>query len=426
MRNRVRCICKLLAVPLVSAMGVLPSAADWPQWRGPFRTGHAAPDAPVPAKLSPDLKPAWKIAVGGGFSAPVVAGQQLVYLDEQDGSEVAHLLDAMSGKEIWRAPYAEAFGDEWGKGPRSTPIIDGERLYAQACNGEFRCLALVDGKEIWRTSFERFGAKFLGNKVAEGTARRRGNNGSGVIDGDRLILPVGGSGGASLVCFDKLTGKVLWSSGNDEAAYSSPMVATLAGVRQAVAFTADALLGADLATGKILWRGPLKTAAKRHAATPVIRGDTVTVNSHTFGTICFQITRDGDALKATELWVNRPMKVNISSFVLVGDHLYSAGANMDYVCLDAQTGKLNWSKRGLGRGRKDYASTIAVGKRLLVLNEAGTLLLLEAKADQYTELGRVQVCGDTWSFPAYSGGRLFVRDQRSLQCLDLRETKTDN
>jgi outer membrane protein assembly factor BamB len=395
-------------------------SGDWPQWRGPSRTGYAAADALAPTALPRELKPLWKISVGGGFSAPIVSGDKLVYLDEQQGKETAHLLEAATGKELWHVEYAAAFQDEWGIGPRATPIIDEDRLYVQSCDGEFRCLDLKDGKTIWRTNYEKdFGVKFVGSKANSGTASRRGNNGSGVIDGDRIVLPVGSTEGASLVCFDKKTGKVLWKSGDDEAAYSSFMIGTLGGVKQVVALTADALLGADLANGKILWRVPLKTNAKRHAASPVIGDDTVMVNSHTFGLIRYKISRDSGGLKATEDWANRDLKINLATPVVVGKHLYCQGPDKDYICADATSGELKWSQPGFGAGKKDYSSTIVVGANLLVLTEDGTLLLLEANPAKYRELGRLQVCGNTWSFPAYAEGRLFVRDGRQLLCLDL-------
>lgn len=394
--------------------------SDWPQWRGPTRNGHADLAAAVPNALPRELKAVWKIPVGGGFSAPVVAGSRLAYLDENGSHEVAHVLEAATGKELWKVEFADRFQDEWGAGPRATPIIDADRLYAQSCNGEFRCFDLKDGKTIWRTSFEKdFAVKFLGSKANEGTATRRGNNGSGVIEGNRIILPVGSTQGASLVCFDKLNGKVLWKSGDDEAAYSSFQIATLAGVKQVVAFTADALLGADLETGKILWRVPLKTNAKRHAASPVIFEDYVVVNSHTFGLVCFKVSKDSGGLKAAEAWANKDLKINLATPVLVDGALYCQGANKDYVCADARTGALKWSQAGFGLGKKDYASTIAVGKNLLVLAEDGNLLLLAANPEKYTELGRMQVCGNTWSFPAYVDGKLYVRDGRALQCIDL-------
>ena len=401
------------------------SSSDWPQWRGPTRTGHASAEAPAVASLPAELNPVWKISVGGGFSSPIVADDKLIYLDELDGREFAHALEARTGKELWRVAYAKASQDEFGPGPRSTPIIDDKRLYVQACDGEFRCLNLADGQTIWQASFEKdFGVKFLGSKAREGTASRRGNNGSGVIDGNRLILPVGSPDGASLVCFDKFTGKVLWKSGNDEAAYSSFMVASLAGAQQVVAFTADALLGADLATGNILWRVPLKTDAKRHAASPVILGDLVTVNSHTLGLLCFKISKDSGGFKANEVWANKELKINLATPVSVGPYLYVLGANKDYVCVDARTGEIKWGRSGFGRGREDNASTIVVGHNLLVLTHEGQLVLLAADPSKYTELGRLQVCGNTWSHPAYAEGRLFVRDkQGSLICLDLAARK---
>ncbi len=410
----------VLCAAAISVVAAQAGSPGWPQWRGPTRTGYAAADAPAPASLPKELKPLWKISIGGGFASAVVSGDQLVYLDENGTNEVAHLLDAATSRERWRLEYAALFKDEWGAGPRSTPIIDGERFYVQSCNGEFRCLNLADGKVIWGASFEKdFGVKFLGSQAKEGTASRRGNNGCGVIEGDRIIVPVGGTNGATLVCFDKLTGRVLWKCGHDEAAYSSFMVATLAGVKQVVAFTADALLGAELESGKLLWRVPLKTDAKRHAATPVIVGDDVIVNSQTIGLVCFTIAKDSGGLKAAPHWVNKALKINLATPVLVGGHLYSQGVNKDYVCVEAATGQLKWSQPGFGQGRKDYASTIVAGNRLLVLTEGGELVLLEANPAKYTELGRLQVCGNTWSFPAYAGGRLYVRDGRQLLCVEL-------
>ena len=399
-------------------------AGDWPQWHGPTHNGYAPADSPAVTALPKELKPVWKIAIGGGFSSPIIVGDNLVYLDEQEGKEVAHLILTGSGKEVWHTPYANAFQDEWGTGPRATPFIDGDRLYVESCEGEFRCLNLAEGKTIWGTSFEKdFGVKFLGSKANEGTATRRGNNGSGVIEGDRLILPVGSTSGASLVCFHKITGKVLWKAGSDEAAYSTPIIATIAGVKQLVAFTADALLGADLETGKILWRVPFKTGAKRHAASPVIVGDTVVVNSQTIGLVATKISNDSGGLKASQAWVNKSLKINLATPVLAGQYLYSQGVNQDYICADAQTGELKWSQPGFGGANQAYSSTIVVGKNLLVLTYEGQLLLLAADPSKYTEWGRLQVCGKTWSFPAYANGKLFVRDGRQLLCVELTNQK---
>lgn len=396
------------------------NAGDWPQWRGPDRTGHAAAQEQF-TPLTGGPRVLWRKEIGGGFSSPVIAGSKLAYLDAQDGKEVAHLIDAGTGKEIWQIPYDDMYEDEWGQGPRSTPVLDGDRLYVQSCKGEFRSLNLADGKVIWGVSFERdFGVHFLGSKANEGTASRRGNNGSGIIDGDRIFLPVGSASGASLVCFDKHTGKVLWKSQNDEAAYSSLIMATFGGVRQVVYFSADAVMGVESDSGKLLWRVPLRTEAKRHASTPIISGDAIFVNSQTIGLLCIKIAKERDAFKASQGWVNKELKINISTPVLVDHFLYSQGVDHNLVCVDAANGKLMWSQEGFG---DKYSSIVAVGKTLLVVTDRGELVMAAADGSKYSELGRTQICGKTWNHPAYSNGKLYVREGLTsgwkLSCLAL-------
>ena len=169
-----------------------------------------------------------------------------------------------------------------------------------------------------------------------------------MIDGGQIIVPVGSTAGATLVSFDKLTGKVLWKTGSDEAAYSSLMIATLASTKQVVAYTADALMGVAPADGKILWRVPLRTDAKRHVSTPVIFGDTVTVNSQTLGLDCFKITGEPGDLKASPAWVDRDLKINLATAVLVDHYFYVQGAANNYVCVDALTGAQMWAKERHG------------------------------------------------------------------------------
>ena len=393
-------------------------AGDWPQWLGPTRNNHAAKDEKELVKLPSVLKPVWKIKIGGGFSSPIVVSNRVIYYDEDGEMEVARQLDARTGKEIWQTPITTRFGDEWGAGPRSTPFVDGDRVYVQSCSGEFRCLNFADGKIIWATSFEKdFGVKFLGNKADEGTAARRGNNGSGLVHGNAVILPVGSPSNATLVCFDKLDGKILWRAGNDEAAYSSPQVATLAGVEQAILLAADALLGVDRQSGKLLWLVPVRTFAKRHAATPVISGDHVYFNSHTVGLICEKISKEGEQWQATQRWANKEAKINISTPALVGAFFYSQGPTKNFVCVDAKTGATQWQQPGFGR---QNSATIAVGDKLLVLTDEGELVLVSASPEKYTELGRAQVCGKNWNFPAYADGKLYVRDAHELACYDLQ------
>jgi outer membrane protein assembly factor BamB len=415
-----RCRLFLCGMIVFSCFARAAHGGDWPQWLGPSRDGHTAADFPALEKLPSELKIVWRKKIGGGFSSPVVAGGKLIVFDENGSAEVVHLLDAKTGAEIWNASIGDVFQDEWGAGPRSTPIIDGDRVYVQSCKGEFRCLNLATGATIWGVSFEKdFGVKFLGSKANEGTAARRGNNGSPLVDGDDVIVPVGSTDGATLVCFDKRNGKMLWKAGNDEAAYSSPMVATLAGVKQVVAFTADNLMGVEREHGTVLWRAPFRTNAKRHAATPLIFGDTVIISSHTIGLVATKIVKDGGTIRAIPLWANKGLKINISTSVRVGDYLYGQGPGQTYFCADAHTGETKWQATWPGANGTENTSTIVVGKNLLALTGLGELVLVAAKPDHFTELSRVQVCGKNWNFPACADGRIYVRDAREMICYEL-------
>ncbi len=416
------------AVPLLVLVAFPTLAfADWPQWRGPNRDGVTVDAKHALNKLSAEPKTLWKINAGPGQSSPIVAGGRLIFLDGQNGQETAHCLDAATGKSLWSVPAGPmvTLSPPYGGGPRSTPLIDGDRVYVQTCGGEFSCLSLADGRVLWHVSFGKdYGATFIGNKSGdpganETASRRHGNNGSAAIDGERIFVPVGSINGATLVCFDKKTGKEIWRAGSDNTAYSSVMVATLAGTRQAVHFTADALMGVDAANGKVLWRVPLKTGAKRHACTPVIAGDTVTVASTSIGTLQFRIVKKGAEFAAEQAWANAQCKTIIGSPILVGKNIFTLGPrdHADLVCLEAATGKQIWAQPGLA----DYASITAVNDKLLVLNSNGELILVKASPAKYEELGRAQVCGTTWASPAYVDGRIFVKDESHLTAMAIAE-----
>lgn len=388
-------------------------SGEWPQWRGPHRDGFAAPDEIISEKAIEEPRQIWRASIGGGFSSPIVCDQRVIYLDEAGGKEIAHQLDANSGREIWKVPYASVFEDEWGAGPRATPFTDGKRVYVQSCNGEFRCLDFTTGKVIWGFNFADYGVKFLGSKSNEGVASRRGNNGAGIIDGADVLVPVGSPNGATLVSMDKETGKVKWKSGRDEAAYSSLMVADLAGVRQVVMFTATALCGFDRAEGKELWRVPLVTAANRNAMTPVINRNRIVVNSHTFGMICFEIQHIDGAFKPVQKWKNSQAKVNLCTPVWIGNALYSHGENKNFICIDATTGKLLWSQPGFGA---QYSSVLASGSNVFSVTDFGEGVLIKANPEKYEELARSQLVAKNWNHPALAEGKIFIRDQRALTC----------
>jgi outer membrane protein assembly factor BamB len=279
---------------------------------------------------------------------------------------------------------------------------------------------------VWRVNFADLGAVFIGEHGSgeagsgEG-ASRHGYTGSPFIDGDRMFVDVGGLNGASVVCFEKGTGRVLWKSQSDVVGHGGPIVATVAGIRQVVSFTAYGVIGLAAADGTLLWRVPMKTRLGRHCITPLVVDDMVIVSSYQAGLTGIKVTRDGDGCRADRAWVDRSWAINFASPVVVGRHLYGLGKTRKLICVDARTGRRAWGKdwtasRIFGRG---YASFVVMKDRILVLAEDGTLFLMAADEKDFRLIAQVKVCGKNWCNPAYVGGRLYLRDGKELLCVQL-------
>ena len=343
-------------------------------------------------------------------------------MDDREGRETVHLFDGVTGKRMWSADLDSSHQDGFGIGPRCTPLIDGDRVYVQSAKGELRCLAVGDGKVVWRTNYvDDFGAIYIGEKGKATGASRHGASGSPLIDGERLIAQVGSTRGAALVAFNKMTGAVLWKSQDDQSAYAGLAMGMIAGRLQVVSFTAEGLIGVAPEDGRSLWRVPFKTALGRHVTTPVIFGDLVLVASHQIGLVATRITSRGDGFEATEAWSDRALGFNFSSPVLVGGHLYGLAPGKKVVCVSAREGKVLWEQEGLVQTSADRAEAafMVFDDRVLLLNDTGELVLFASDPSAYRELGRLQVCGRNWCSPAYSGGRLYLRDDREVACLEL-------
>jgi outer membrane protein assembly factor BamB len=402
-------------------------ASDWPQWRGPKHDGHVPAGERVPDELPAEPKVVWKMKVGEGLASPVVAGGKVFYFDNVGGKETLHALDAVTAKQLWRKEIDDTFSDLQGPtGPRCTPMVDDDRVYAQSCKGELQCLRAADGKLIWRVNYTNdFGAVFVGEKGNTPGASRHGNNGAPVVDGEFLYACAGGTNGAGIICFEKRTGKVVWKSQNDQAGYAPPIMATISGVKEIVCFTADGLIGLEVKAGKLLWRVPMKTAFARHVTTPVAYEDVVVVASHQIGLLGTRISKDGVGLRAEEAWLNKEAAMNFSSPVAVDQYLYGLGPSKNFVCVAIPTGKLMWSKDGsfTTSADKAHASFIVMGKNILTLTDGGQLVLFAAGPQEFREIGRAQVCGMNWCNPAYADGKLYWRDgikgAGELACVEL-------
>jgi outer membrane protein assembly factor BamB len=402
-------------------------AADWPQWRGPTRDGHADPNGQMIQSVPVEPQTLWKVKAGPGLASPVVAGETVVIFDAWEGQEWVRALDRATGKEKWRTAVDDTFHDSQGPdGPRCTPMINEGRVYAVSCQGQLDCLNLADGKKIWGASYTKdFGASFIGEKGTAPGASRHGNNGTPLIAGNRLYACVGSTNGAGVVCFDKRDGTVIWKAQRDQAAYVPPTLLKLAGSEHLVCFTAEGLIGMNPDTGELWWRVPIKTAFARHVTAPVAHEDVVVVSSHQVGMIGTRIAKTDAGFSAEQAWLSKKTAMNFSSPVRVGQHLYGLGPRKNLICVEIATGEERWSKEGYFQTSADkaYAGFVVIGSNILALTDGGLLVMFEARADDFKETGSAQACGLNWCNPAYADGKVFARDgikgAGEAMCLDL-------
>lgn len=403
----------MLAVGVFLSTHLPCSAADWPRWRGPLNTGEAVDEPPI-SSLPATPSVLWQADLGEGFSSPVVAGGNLAIMDAENGREMLRLFKAADGKPLWKADIDEVFKDTQGPpGPRNTPVLDGDRVYAVSCRGELQCRSTVDGRLLWRTRYTGdLGAVFIGEKGTAPGATRHGNNASPLIDGAHLIAPVGGTNGHAIVAFDKLKGSVIWHSQNDMAGYGAPVVATAAGVRQVIAFTVDGVIGLRRDTGDLLWRIPVKTAFSRHVMTPVVWNNMVIAGSHQAGLIGIRLSAENGGVRAEQGWVSKEAAPNFAHPIARDQFLYTLGPARNIQCVDMASGAVRWSQDGLVTTSPDkaYAGFVRVRDHVLMLADSGELALFKADPSKAEVLGRAQVCGVTWANPAYADGVIYLRD----------------
>jgi len=397
-------------------------SADWPHQRGPQQNGVMSPGSIDSLHLKDEPEILWKEAVADGYAAPIIVKDIVIYGDLQRGKETYTAIKLGDAKPLWKDVLDSPHRDGFGTGPRCAPVSDGEIVLLQSCKGELHCLDLLSGDLQWSKNYTKdFGSLYIGEKGNALGASRHGYTASPFIDGDHVIALAGGKG-AGIVCLNKNNGKVIWKSQDDQAAFSPPIVTTLAGIKQVVCFTVKGLVGVDRADGKLLWRVPLSTSYGRHVVAPTIYNDMVIVGSHEVGLIAVKVTAKGKELIAEESWkLGKEMAPNFASPICMGDNLYLL-AKKQVLCIDAKTGKLAWSKDGNVKtsAGQAFAAFVGLKDQVMMLNDMGELILFEADPGSYKETGRVQVCGKNWCHPAYSNGKLLIRDSRKLICLDLK------
>jgi outer membrane protein assembly factor BamB len=396
---------------LAGALAGAPALAqpEWHQWRGANRDGHSHETGLL--QSWPEGGPKRAFVVGGlgeGFSSLAAAGDRLVTMGASEDEERVLGLDARTGLVLWRTPNGRLFRNDKGDGPRGTPTIDGDRVFALGGNGRLLALELQSGKVVWQVDLlDEFGASNITWGISESPL---------VVDGKVLVNP--GGRGASVVALDRDTGELIWKSGDDRAGYSSAIVADAGGVRQAIFFTDENGLGVDLRDGKLLWSYDRMANGTANAATPIFHDGKVFLSSD-YGTGCALLALSPAGAK--EVYFNREMRNHHSSSVLVGDTLYGFSSSI-LTAMDFATGRVLWQDRSVGKG-----SLVAGDGRLFLFSDRGVAGLAEPSTEGYREHGRFSQERSglpTWTHPMIHRGRLYLRDQDKLYAYEIATAAT--
>ena len=386
------------------------TAADWPQWRGPQRDGISRETALLETWPEGGPPQIWKTqGLGRGYSAFAIAQGRLFTQGQRGDRQFVLALDAATGKRLWETPTAPAFPQDRGDGPRGTPTVDGDRLFAMAGEGTLVSLDVQTGSVFWKKNVvEEFGGQVPNWGISE----------SPLVDGSNLIVTPGGPG-AAIVALDKKTGNLVWKSQSDRAGYASPIAAEVGGIRQIIVFTGEGVVGLRANNGALLWRYNRVSNRTANIATPIFQNGFVFVSS-AYGTGCalLKLTAEGGTVKASEVYFNGEMQNHYSTSVVVGENVYGF-SNAILTALNLQTGRVAWRDRSVGKGSVTYAD----GK-LYLLSEDGVIGLAEATSVGYKEKSRFEISRGafpTWTPPVISGGRLYLREQDNLYCYDIKK-----
>jgi outer membrane protein assembly factor BamB len=402
-----------------------PSAsAEWFQWRGPNRDGVSLETglrAEWPAEGPPLL---WKKPIGRGFSSFAISAGRLFTMDQEvvggpasttDSSEYFECvvcLDMQTGNELWRFRYPNRYDERFGPGPRSTPSIDGDFVYAVGPTGIMHCLRTSTGAKVWRRDLLD---EFRGRPMQYGVSF------SPLIEGQLVYVAPGGPEANSIAALDKSTGELVWKALDDPASYSSPIATTACGVRQVLFLTNTELVSYAPDGSRPYWRYPWIAQGGFNIATPIAFGNYIFVASG-YGKGCalleLSLGPDGSP-RVAHVYEHNRMRPFFASPVRRGDYFYGFD-QMDLVCMNVRTGTIVWREKSIREFRK--ASLLAADGHLIIHGESGTLTLVEATPEGYKEKSSFRVSKSRcWTAPALADGRLVIRDDARVYCFDLRQ-----
>ncbi len=388
------------------------TASDsWAQWRGIQRDGISRENGLLQKWPAAGPSIVWRKALGEGYSAISIAAGKAYTMFDAGADEFAVCLNAASGEEIWRFRTDKKFRNSWGNGPRATPQIENGIVYLASAHGKLYALNANNGQQIWMVDIP---AEF------NGEVPDLGYSNTPLIYGDLLLVTGCGGSNESILALEKKTAKLRWAAQSDHPGYSSPVLMPVDGIEQAIFFTGSKISGISPKNGQVLWEYTWRTDSYENVATPVILpGNRVFFSSpHPVekGSAVLEIVRDGEAFFARAVWRNNNMKNHFSSTIYHKGFLYGTDRSI-LRCINAETGEVRWSQRGFGEG-----TLMMADNKLVVLGTRGKLALVDASPEAYREISSMQLLsGKCYTAPSLSNGKLYLRNQKEIIALDLRE-----
>jgi outer membrane protein assembly factor BamB len=420
--------------------------SDWPSFLGPSHNAVSA-ETKLSRKLPPPL--VWEFAKGTGYTSPAIVGERLLFQHRLGDEEIVECMHPETGASRWRFRYATAFEDRYGynNGPRSSPTIDGDRVYTLGAEGKLHCLELATGKAVWKRDLR---AEYKVPQDFFGTAA------TPLIEGTLLILNVGAPGGPSVVGFDKATGREVWRAGKEWGpSYASPVPAVVHGKRRVFVFAggessppAGGLMSIDPATGRLDFSFPWRsrTVESVNASNPVVFNNKVFVSaSYRTGGALVEVRPD---FTHRVVWTTAEFGLHFNTAIYREGYLYGFDGRNEpdasLACVDAATGKVVWRETPewtenievRGESRQQLMGTyrgslLAVDGSFLCLGEMGHLLWMDLTPKGYKEISRAWLFAarESWALPVVSRGLVYVTQNTRdllrgtgprLLCYDLR------
>jgi outer membrane protein assembly factor BamB len=418
MSHRLALIASLIALPAIDA------EPHWPQFRGPNRDGHS-PDTGLLREWPADGPPlAWKAeGVGIGYASVAVVGDKVLTAGDADDASHVYAVSRVDGKKLWEARIGRAGEGGGYPGTRSTPTVDGDRVYALSPHGDLACLNLADGKERWRVSLP---------KDFDGVAGGWQYSESVLVDGNKVVCTPGGKR-ATMLALDKQTGKPVWrgvTPDGEEAGYSSIVVSTACGTRQYVTLTSNAVVSFAADSGKLLWqygnRDDRFAGNTANIPTVVLTADPNLVFAtagYGRGGGLIRLESAGETFKPHEEYWSDRLRNKLGGVVRVGDFLYGdEDASGNLWCAEVRTGKVMWARKDRGDGAGS-ASLCSADGMLYVRFDNGYVSLVEATPKAYHRVSTFRTPngrGQCWAHPVVIGGRLYIREKDAIWCYDVK------